>query len=108
MHPGGQRVEDELDELSAYALFRAALAQLASGDEAAGLALLQQAIDDYPGTVNVGLAESFGMAYSAANDVPSGCIAVQDHIDANLDAFGAIWEYGYANPLFDPEAFCPF
>ena len=63
---------------------------------------------DYAGTGNVGLIEAFQRGYDATGNYPGGCLAVTEHINANLDAFLGVWEYGYANPLFETEAVCPF
>ncbi len=99
--------ENERAELSAYALFRQALAILATeGSEREALDALGQARRDYPDAVNTGLAIAFEDAQEAG--VQAGCLAVREHIAANLDAFQSVWEYGYANPAFDAERICPF
>ena len=99
----------ELDELGAYGTFRIALSQLIVGESQAGaFAALDQGLIDYAGTVNVGLIEAFKRGYEATDNYAGGCLAVREHIAANLDAFQAVWEYGYANPPFEPERFCPF
>ena len=101
--------ENERAELSAYAVFRIALSQLAAGgSQADAIAALEQPLAAYAGTVNVGLGEVFAVAYSNAGDLHVACLAVRDHITANLDGFQAVWEYGYANPTFDAENVCPF
>lgn len=100
--------ENERTELSAYALFRAGLAQLSAGDEAAGLASLQQSVDDYPDALNAGLADAFLPAYNTTSDIHSGCLAVRDYVDANLDDLQIFWDFGYSNPAFDAESVCPY
>ncbi len=99
--------ENERAELSAYALFRQALAILATdSDGQEALDLLAQARNDYPDAVNTGLAIALEDAHEIG--VPAGCLAVREHIEANLDDFQAVWEYGYTNPAFDAERICPF
>jgi hypothetical protein len=101
--------ENERAELEAYATFRIALSQFIVGElEAGAIAMLDQGVVDYAGTVNVGLIESFRAGYDATGNYPGGCLAVNEHLDANFDAFQVVWEYGYANPPFEPERFCPF
>ena len=60
------------------------------------------------GILNNTLSTTFAPAYEASGDLHGACLAVRDHITANLDSFQAIWEYGYANPTFDAEDVCPF
>ena len=100
--------ERELDELGAYAVFRIAAAQIIEGDSEAAALALEQGLVDYAGTVNAGLIKAFQRGYAASANYQGGCLAVREHIDANLDAFQSAWEYGYGNPLFDVERVCPF
>ncbi len=101
--------ENELDELGAYAIFRIALSQIIAGEsEADALAALEQGLVDYAGTVNAGLIDAFQQGYAASGNYQGGCLAVTEQINANLDAFLGVWEYGYANPPFEPERVCPF
>ena len=99
--------ENERGELRAYAHFRQALAILATdGSGRLALDILAQARRDYPDAVNTGLVVAFQGAYYG--DIQAGCLAVREHIAANLDAFQSVWEYGYANPAFDAQRICPF
>ncbi len=104
--------ENERAELSAYALYRGGLANLALGNETVGLTSMQAALDLHPGTLNSGLADSFLSAYDATEDLESACAAVREHVEATsdntFDAFQLFWDFGYANPPFESEAVCPF
>ncbi len=100
--------DNELNELGAYAVFRIAAAQIIEGDTESALAALEQGLVDYAGMVNAGLIEAFQRGYAASDNYQGGCLAVREHIDANLDDFQTAWEYGYSNPPFDPERVCPF
>ena len=101
--------ENERPELNAYAVFRFALSQLAGGGSSAEpIAALEQSLGEYAGTVNVGLGDVFAATFANAGGLHGACLAVRDHISANLDSFQAVWEYGYANPTFDAENVCPF
>ncbi len=101
--------ENERAELSAYALFRSAVALLVGGgSEGEALAELDRATSEFSEAINASLAEMFREGYDASADLSAGCLAVRDHVAANVDRFREVWEYGYANPAFDPDALCPF
>ena len=100
--------ENELDELGAYAVFRIAASQVIEGDTEAAALALEQGLVDYAGTVNAGLIEAFQQGYADSDNYQGGCLAVLEHINANLDDFQAFWAYGTSNPSFDPERVCPF
>ncbi len=96
--------ENERAELSAYATFRAGLAQLANG----GSILYAYFPEDDLGILNNTLSTTFAPAYEASGDLHTACLAVRNHIAANEGAFYDIWQYGYANPEFNAENVCPF
>jgi len=101
--------KNERNELEAYALFRAGLAELvkSGGDRGTAEGYLQRA-DGYKDTLNRQLAGAFEAAYAAKGEVSVGCGAVQEDIQANLSEYQQFWDFGYGNPAFDPNAVCPF
>jgi hypothetical protein len=99
---------NERNELEAYALFRAGLAELAGdGDRDRANALLARA-NAYAGTLNHQLAGSFEAAFAAKGNISLGCAAVRDDIAPNLAEYTAFWDFGYGNPPFNADAVCPF
>jgi hypothetical protein len=99
---------NEQAELSAYALFRAALARLvAGGGSETAMAHLDRA-KAMTGTLHAQLAASFQAGYAAKSEIGVGCAAVRDDLRANDAEYAAFWDYGYANPTFDPARVCPF
>ena len=101
--------ENERVELSAYALFRIAVALLAGGgSESEALAALERATSEFSEAINASLAEIFREGYDASADLSASCLAVRNYVAGNIDRFREVWEYGYANPAFDPDTLCPF
>jgi hypothetical protein len=100
--------DNEATELSAYALFRAALARLAVGgpDEAALGYLAEARALDAP--LHGPIVAAFADAYLSQEDLSGACAAVNEVVQAKSDALKEFWYYGYANPPFDPAAMCPF
>jgi hypothetical protein len=99
----------ERNELESYSLFRAGLAVvLAGGDAAKADAYFDRARAYTPQTLHEQLAGSFKAGYTAKGSVSVGCAAVRDDIAANLAEYQAFWDFGYGNPPFDPDAVCPF
>jgi hypothetical protein len=94
--------------LDAYGLFRAALAGLlAGGDAAAANANLDRA-RAIPNTLHAQLAASFQAAYAAKGEVGVGCTAANEDVRFNEAEYAAFWDYGTDNPPFDPANVCPF
>jgi hypothetical protein len=98
----------EPTELRSYARFRIGLALAQKGDSAATLTALDEAIAAEPDALHSQLAARFRQGYAKVKHVSPGCAAARDFVQANLAAFAALWDYGYANPEFDPDALCPF
>ena len=98
----------EPTELRSYARFRIGLALAQKGDSAAALTALDEAIAAEPDALHSQLAARFRQGYAKVKHVSPGCAAARDFVQANLAAFAALWDYGYANPEFDPDALCPF
>jgi hypothetical protein len=98
----------EREELRAYALFRTALAHLlGDGDGAAANAALDEA-RSLAGTLHQQLAAAFQAGYAAKGEISAGCAAVQDDVRLNEPEYADFWDFGTANPQFDPQAVCPF
>lgn len=100
--------KNERNELEAYALFRAALAELMSGgdrDKANGYLARGNA---YTGTLNRQLAGAFEAGFAAKGEVSVGCGAVREDVKANVAEYTQFWDFGYSNPPFDPDTVCPF
>ena len=99
----------ERNELESYSLFRAGLAVLQNGGDAAKANdYLDRARAYHPQTLHDQLAGSFKAGYNAKGSVSIGCAAVRDDIAANLAEYQAFWDFGYANPPFDADTICPF
>ena len=94
-------------ELRAYARFRMGLVKAVQGDEDGALAALDAAIASDPGALHSQMAAQFRLGYKKVKHVSAGCAAARDFIEGNLEAFAALWDYGYANPAFEPGALCP-
>jgi hypothetical protein len=99
----------ERNELESYSLFRAGLAHLlGGGDAATANGYFDRARGYHPQTLHDQLAGSFKAGYAAKGSVSIGCAAVRDDIAANLAEYQAFWDFGYGNPPFDADAICPF
>ncbi len=94
-------------ELIAYARFRISLAMAVRGDTDGALASLDAAVAADPEALHSQLTARFRQGYAKVRHVSAGCGAARDFVEGNLDAFSALWAYGYANPEFRPEALCP-
>jgi len=100
--------KNERNELEAYALFRAALAELMAGgdrDKANGYLARGNA---YTGTLSRQLAGAFEAGFAAKGEVSVGCGAVREDVKANAAEYTQFWDFGYGNPPFDPDTVCPF
>ena len=95
-------------ELDAYALFRAALAHLLSGGDAATANGYLDRAKAFQNTLHAQLAASFQAAYAAKGEVGTGCAAANEDVRFNEAEYALFWEYGTDNPAFDPSAVCPF
>jgi hypothetical protein len=99
----------ERNELESYSLFRAGLARLLAGADAAKAnEYFDRAKSYHPQTLHDQLAGSFKAGYNAKGSASVGCAAVRDDIAANLAEYQAFWDFGYGNPPFDADAMCPF
>ena len=99
----------ERNELESYSLFRAGLAVAQAGGDAAKVnGYLDRARGYRPQTLHDQLAASFKAGFNAKGTVSVGCAAVRDDIASNVAEYQAFWDFGYGNPLFDADAFCPF
>jgi hypothetical protein len=101
--------KDDRAELSAYALFRAAVMRAAAGAAADDVdAPLDRALAEFGATLHAQLAGAFRAAYAAKHDSAIACSAVNEDVQRNIDEYRAFWDYGYGNPPFDPQQVCPF
>jgi hypothetical protein len=101
--------KNERNELESYSLFRAGLAVAeAGGDTAKANGYLDRARGYQPQTLHGQLAGSFKAGLNAKGSVAVGCSAVRDDIAANLAEYQAFWDFGYGNPPFAADSFCPF
>ena len=101
------------EELTAYSTFRLGLSYLKLGDTKAGAQQISAAIANYPVSLHGKAAMAFRNAISLnqggySGQLSAGCNAVSDFANQNLDRFREVWDYGWANPDFDPDALCPF
>jgi hypothetical protein len=99
---------NERNELEAYALFRAALAELMSGGDRAKANGYLARGNAYTGTLNRQLAGAFEAGFAAKGEVSVGCSAVREDVQANVAEYTQFWDFGYGNPPFDPNTVCPF
>jgi tetratricopeptide (TPR) repeat protein len=94
-------------ELRAYARFRIGLVKAIQGDADGALAAVDSAIAANPNALHSQMAAQFRLGYKKVKHVSAGCAAARDFIHGHLDAFTGLWDYGYANPTFQPDALCP-
>ena len=94
-------------ELIAYARFRIGLTMAVQGDTDGALAALDAAVAADPEALHSQLSAQFRQGYARVGHVSAGCGDARDFVEGNLDAFSALWDYGYANPEFRPDALCP-
>ncbi len=85
-------------ELSAYALFRAALAAQRLRDEAGTGALLDQAADNLGRTLHGQVAAIYREGLRTATAPGLICSAIEQFLRAQEARFNAIWNYGPHNP----------
>jgi hypothetical protein len=95
-------------ELRAYARFRIGLVRAVQGDISGALAAVDAVIAADPDALHSQMAATFRQGYAKAKHVSAGCTAARDFVQSNQGAFAALWDYGYANPVFDPDALCSF
>jgi len=100
--------KNEVAELRAYGLFRAALAHLLSGGDAATATGYLESAREGEQTLHAQLAASFQAGFAAKSEISVGCAAVRDGLRANEPEYEAFWDFGYANPTFNAAIFCPF
>ncbi len=99
------------DELLAYSLYRMGLARAGTGDGPASAEALNAAAASYPNTLHATVAALFRDSVDLSGEpsrdgIADACRAVNAFVDENLKQFQDIWYHGYANPEFDPAAFC--
>jgi hypothetical protein len=100
--------QNEREEVTAYALYRAGLAHLlGGGDTATAIVYLERAASSV-GTLHAQLGAAFHAGYAAKGEISVGCAAVQDDVRINEAEYVAFWNFGTANPTFDPRGVCPF
>jgi hypothetical protein len=99
---------NERNELESYSLFRAALAVLAEGGDAARANGYLDRAEAYPETLHAQLAGAFQAGFEAKSEISVGCSAVRDDLGANAAEYAAFWDFGFANPSFAPNTVCPF
>ncbi|MYB42618.1 MAG: VCBS repeat-containing protein [Chloroflexi bacterium] len=85
-------------ELSAYALFRAALAAQRLRDDAGMVALLDQAVDDLGRTLHGQVAAIYREGLRTDTAPGLICSAIEQFLRAQESRFDAIWNYGPHNP----------
>ncbi len=102
---GSQSVSTELES---YAYLRAAVARFLSGGDSAGAVGYLDRAAGLDAPLHAPLAAAFRDTYAASADVAAACDAVRTYIAGNLAALTEFWNFGYGNPPFNAEAFCPF
>lgn len=85
-------------ELIPYALFRAGLAALRSGDNAGGLPLLGRAADGYGASLHGQVAAIYREAIQAQVPPSLACSSVEQFVQPQASRYAQIWDYGFANP----------
>jgi hypothetical protein len=112
----GTGVRDR-DELVPYARFRFYLTQitlLPTTDVDTALSLvgsIEGLVQEYPNSLHAQAAERFGEAYRGQETpqagLTGGCAAFRAFLEERRAEFDAAWDYGYANPMPEPEQLCP-
>ena len=98
--------ENERAEIDAYLHFRIALTYMALGRPVEAAQSLDAAADNYPGSLHGEMARAFRDAWLQAGDAVAGCLAADDYVQANIEAFEEFWYFGYGNPELDPRRLC--
>jgi hypothetical protein len=101
--------ENERSEMDPYLHFRIAVTYMAQGGAASEAAQsLDAAVNSNPGSLHGEMARAFRDAWLPAGDAIAGCLAANDYVQANLQAFEDFWYFGYGNREFSPQGLCPF
>jgi len=101
--------ENERGEMDPYLHFRTAITYMAlGGAEAEAAQSLDAAVSSNPGSLHGEMARAFRDAWLPAGDATAGCLAANDYVQANLQAFEEFWYFGYGNREFSPQGLCPF
>jgi len=53
------------------------------------------------------MARAFRDSWLPSGDTTAGCLAADNYVQANLDAFEEFWYFGYGNREFLPQRLCP-
>ena len=100
--------ENERTEMEPYLHFRIALTYMALGGAAEEAAQsLDAAVEGNPGSLHGEMARVFRDAWLSTSDTTAACLAVDDYVQANLEAFEEFWYFGYGNREFLPQRLCP-
>jgi hypothetical protein len=101
--------ENERGEMDPYLHFRIAITYMAQGGAAAEAAQsLDAAVNSNPGSLHGEMARAFRDAWLPARDATAACLAANDYVQVNLQAFQEFWYFGYGNREFSPQGLCPF
>ena len=101
--------ENERGEMDPYLHFRIAITYMAQGGAAVEASQsLNAAVNSNPSSLHGEMARAFRDAWLPAGDATAGCLAVNDYVQANLQAFEEFWYFGYGNREFSPQGLCPF
>jgi len=95
-------------ELESYAYLRAAVARLLGGSDSAGAVDYLDRVVSLDAPLHAPLAAAFRDTYADSGDMATACDAVRTYVADHLAALTDFWNFGYGNPPFDAEAFCPF
>ena len=93
-------------ELSAYALFRAALAAQRLRDDAGMIALLDQAVDNLGRTLHGQVAAIYREGLRTDTAPGLICSAIEQFLRAQESRFNSIWNYGPHNPVHRITELC--
>lgn len=93
-------------ELSAYALFRAALAAQRMNEQENLMALLDQAVDSYGETLHGTLAAIYRETTLGQVPPALSCATLEDFLRPQAARFNQIWDYGFDNPDHPIDEIC--
>lgn len=94
------------EEVLAFAHFRLGLSYLRLGDETAAIEAVTESAEVYAETWHGKAAVRFLDTFKGTGDEERACQAMTAFAKSNLQTFQRLWDYGYGNPGFQPEALC--
>jgi hypothetical protein len=72
---------------------------------------IEALVQEFPNSLHAQAAQRFGDAYRRQNTpqagFTAGCVAFTGFLEERGSEFDSAWDYGYANPMPEPDQMCP-